>query len=266
MRLPPFVPSAPTHPPIRPSLPNRPCLPTHPHPRSRRLGAASARIPGASFPSAHSPETTGYTWNERKKPRGGGMKRKNGARSCYQADSENDGVDLNRNFGFKYAYDSVGSSSNGCSEEYRGTAAFSEPETRAIQATVRRPMRTPELPRAPPSGLARSHLYARHEVGRPLFDVRARFCCPTARCASTSRRACYTGTAGATTLLSRSHMTGAPPCRRPCSPSTRSAELARQSPPRHLLPRLFLPTTLAARTILLGVDLSGVTPCWRLLV
>ena len=78
----------------------------------------------------------GYAWNERTRPRGGGMKRKNGARSCSPPDTENDGVDLNRNFGYKYAYDSVGSSSRGCSEEYRGTSAFSEPETQAIRAVV----------------------------------------------------------------------------------------------------------------------------------
>ena len=78
----------------------------------------------------------GYAWNEQKRPRGGGMKRKNGARTCSPPDTENDGVDLNRNFGFKYAYDSIGSSSRGCSEEYRGTAAFSEPETRAIRDLV----------------------------------------------------------------------------------------------------------------------------------
>ena len=78
----------------------------------------------------------GYVWNEMHRRNGGGMKRKNGATCCYQRDSENDGVDLNRNFGYKYAYDSVGSSGNGCSEEYRGTGAFSEPETQAIRAIV----------------------------------------------------------------------------------------------------------------------------------
>jgi len=64
------------------------------------------------------------------------MRRKNGARTCNPPDSENDGVDLNRNFGYKYAYDNIGSSSRGCSEEYRGTSAFSEPETQAIRSLV----------------------------------------------------------------------------------------------------------------------------------
>jgi len=80
----------------------------------------------------------GYAWNEKRRPHGGGMKRKNGARTCQPSDTENDGVDLNRNFGFKYAYDNVGSSSRGCSEEYRGTGAFSEPETQAIRECARK--------------------------------------------------------------------------------------------------------------------------------
>jgi hypothetical protein len=79
----------------------------------------------------------GYEWNRRARPKGGGMKRKNGMRSCNPPDRENDGVDLNRNFGFKWSLNSVGSSGRGCSEEYRGTAAFSEPETRAIRDVVR---------------------------------------------------------------------------------------------------------------------------------
>jgi len=80
----------------------------------------------------------GYIWNEVHRRNGGGMKRKNGMSTCFQRDSENDGVDINRNFGFKYAYDSVGSSSNGCSEEFRGAGAFSEPETQAIRDIVQK--------------------------------------------------------------------------------------------------------------------------------
>ena len=48
------------------------------------------------------------------------MKRKNGMRCCSPPDGENDGVDLNRNFGYKWAYDNIGSQGRGCSEEYRG--------------------------------------------------------------------------------------------------------------------------------------------------
>ena len=44
-----------------------------------------------------------------------------------------DGVDLNRNYGHQWAYDDNGSSPFTCSETYRGTSAFSEPETQAIR-------------------------------------------------------------------------------------------------------------------------------------
>ena len=40
-----------------------------------------------------------------------------------------DGVDLNRNFGYMWGYDDHGSSPTPSSQVYRGTAAFSEPET-----------------------------------------------------------------------------------------------------------------------------------------
>ncbi|HCS47508.1 MAG TPA: hypothetical protein DIW61_04335 [Candidatus Aminicenantes bacterium] len=43
------------------------------------------------------------------------------------------GVDLNRNFGYGWAYDNEGSSPEPASEVYRGTAPFSEPETRAVR-------------------------------------------------------------------------------------------------------------------------------------
>jgi murein tripeptide amidase MpaA len=43
------------------------------------------------------------------------------------------GVDLNRNYGFKWGLDNQGSSPNPSSDVYRGTAAFSEPETRAVR-------------------------------------------------------------------------------------------------------------------------------------
>jgi hypothetical protein len=41
-----------------------------------------------------------------------------------------EGVDINRNYGFKWNYDNVGSSGTSSSDAYRGTAAWSEPETR----------------------------------------------------------------------------------------------------------------------------------------
>ena len=39
------------------------------------------------------------------------------------------GVDLNRNFGYKWGYDNEGSSDGRCEEDYRGPEPFSEPET-----------------------------------------------------------------------------------------------------------------------------------------
>jgi hypothetical protein len=45
----------------------------------------------------------------------------------------NYGVDLNRNYGYMWGVDNQGSSGNPASDVYRGTAAFSEPETRAIR-------------------------------------------------------------------------------------------------------------------------------------
>jgi carboxypeptidase A4 len=44
------------------------------------------------------------------------------------------GTDLNRNFGFKWG--GLGASKNPCDETYAGSAAFSEPESKAIQDYV----------------------------------------------------------------------------------------------------------------------------------
>jgi len=46
------------------------------------------------------------------------------------------GVDLNRNYGYKWGYDDIGSSPFTWSEVYRGPAPFSEPETQAIRDLV----------------------------------------------------------------------------------------------------------------------------------
>jgi hypothetical protein len=43
------------------------------------------------------------------------------------------GVDLNRNYGYMWGYDNVGSSPTPSSAVYRGTAPFSEPETQAVR-------------------------------------------------------------------------------------------------------------------------------------
>ncbi len=47
-----------------------------------------------------------------------------------------DGVDLNRNFGYKWGYDNEGSSDNGTSETYRGPGPMSEPETQAMDGLL----------------------------------------------------------------------------------------------------------------------------------
>jgi murein tripeptide amidase MpaA len=52
--------------------------------------------------------------------------------------STGDGVDLNRNFAYKWGYDDEGSSPNPTSQTYRGPGPNSEPETRALDAFERR--------------------------------------------------------------------------------------------------------------------------------
>jgi len=56
-----------------------------------------------------------------------GGSRKNARKTC-ASNPEEGGVDLNRNFAFDWK-----PVANGCSEEYSGTHAFSEPETQAIR-------------------------------------------------------------------------------------------------------------------------------------
>lgn len=71
----------------------------------------------------------GYIRNEIEEPGGGGFWRKN------MRDNQNGsfGVDLNRNYGFQWGHDNIGSSSNSQSDTYRGPSAFSEPETRIMK-------------------------------------------------------------------------------------------------------------------------------------
>ncbi len=74
----------------------------------------------------------GYVYNEQDD---WGMWRKN------QRDNDNnggfnsdyDGVDLNRNYGYMWGYDNQGSSPNPPDDDYRGPSAFSEPEVQAIR-------------------------------------------------------------------------------------------------------------------------------------
>lgn len=71
----------------------------------------------------------GYNYNDSIAPDGGGMWRKNRRNNGggYY------GVDLNRNYGYMFGYDDVGSSPYPYDETYRGTSAFSEPETQVIR-------------------------------------------------------------------------------------------------------------------------------------
>jgi hypothetical protein len=71
----------------------------------------------------------GYEYNRSTNPSGGGMWRKNRRNNG----SGIYGVDLNRNWGFKWGYNNDGSSPSPSSGTYRGTAAFSEPETEAVR-------------------------------------------------------------------------------------------------------------------------------------
>ncbi|NTV80784.1 MAG: zinc carboxypeptidase [Candidatus Aminicenantes bacterium] len=43
------------------------------------------------------------------------------------------GVDINRNYGYRWGFDNIGSSGNPGSDVYRGTRPFSEPETAAVR-------------------------------------------------------------------------------------------------------------------------------------
>jgi hypothetical protein len=70
----------------------------------------------------------GYVYNQTTNPGGGGMWRKN-----RRNNGTTFGVDLNRNYGYNWGYDNTGSSPTSSSDTYRGTAAFSEPETQAIR-------------------------------------------------------------------------------------------------------------------------------------
>jgi carboxypeptidase T len=71
----------------------------------------------------------GYEFNHATYPNGGGQWRKNRRNDG----GGNYGVDLNRNYGFKWGYDDIGSSPYPSDETYRGASAFSEPETQVIR-------------------------------------------------------------------------------------------------------------------------------------
>jgi len=75
----------------------------------------------------------GLVYNQEIAPNGGGMQRKNRRETCF---STPDGIDLNRNYSYMWGYDNSGSSPDGCSETYRGTSPFSEPETEIVKNFV----------------------------------------------------------------------------------------------------------------------------------
>jgi len=71
----------------------------------------------------------GYLFNQEIEPSGGGLWRKN---RRVLSDGFT-GVDLNRNYGFQWGFDNSGSSPNPQSDVFRGTAPFSEMETRTVR-------------------------------------------------------------------------------------------------------------------------------------
>jgi murein tripeptide amidase MpaA len=74
----------------------------------------------------------GYEYNHTTNPNGGGQFRKN---RRLNSDGSR-GVDLNRNFGYQWGYNNSGSSNIPSDETYRGTSAFSEPETQVMRDFV----------------------------------------------------------------------------------------------------------------------------------
>jgi hypothetical protein len=72
----------------------------------------------------------GYVHNQNQSPGGGGMWRKNRRNNG----GGSFGVDLNRNYAWKWGFDNSGSSPDPNSDVYRGSAPASEPEIQAMQA------------------------------------------------------------------------------------------------------------------------------------
>lgn len=79
----------------------------------------------------------GYVHNQTNAPQGGGMWRKNLRDNNLNGVFDGqDGVDLNRNYGYLWGLDNSGSSPIPASNTYRGPEPFSEPETQMIRAFV----------------------------------------------------------------------------------------------------------------------------------
>ncbi len=100
----------------------------------------------------------GYVWNEFIEPFGGGLWRKNRRPN---GDSASIGVDMNRNWGFKWGYDDIGSSPVMSGQTYRGTGPFSEPENQAMRDfIISRDIRI----------IHNSHSYSNLELWPPGYD------------------------------------------------------------------------------------------------
>lgn len=100
-----------------------------------RLENITALLDGIEMHVVPVANPDGYIFNSQTAPGGGGMQRKN-RRQQTSCSGTARGVDLNRNFGYAFAADNTGSSGDACASTYRGSGAFSEPETRAIRDLV----------------------------------------------------------------------------------------------------------------------------------
>ena len=70
-------------------------------------------------------------WERAKKQR----KNLNNSDECKQ-DARMSGVDINRNYAYKFGINEDGSSGDFCDETYRGRHPFSEPESKAVKEFV----------------------------------------------------------------------------------------------------------------------------------
>jgi carboxypeptidase T len=74
----------------------------------------------------------GYEYNFTNNPNGGGTWRKNRKNNGLLST----GVDLNRNYGYEWGFDNIGSQPIGSSPWYRGENAFSEPESQLMRTFI----------------------------------------------------------------------------------------------------------------------------------
>ena len=133
-----------------------------------------------------------------------------------------DGVDLNRNFPYKWGYDNEGSSPNPASQTYRGPAPGSEPETYAMDGLARRGrLRVPgQLPLRRRAAALRRRLPGRDADARrrDLRDPRRRRR-PTRRCPATTPTSPPSSTPPTATPTTTPPATGPSRSRRRCRPA-----------------------------------------------